>query len=141
MGRCPSPFKAHATMLIKYIKACETRHLNIKTSPFETLYRLEGYLIAQLAIFQYATIGVLTLALSSPVWFGMAVVTGLAGQSQLAGFFLLLMPGCIALAFMLWLCLYVVIFPDAEGKRQLLARIRHELQSRGKQSFSFASDN
>ena len=71
----------------------------------------------------------------------LAIVLGIAGQSQLATFFVLLVPGCLNLAFMLWLCLYVVIFPDAEGKRHLLVRIEHELQSRGKQSFSFANDN
>ena len=128
-------------MHVQYFKANETRHLNIKTSPFETLYRLEGYLTAQLAVFRYATIKILTLALSSPAWFGVAVVMGIAGQSQLATFFILLVPGCIVLAFMLWLCLYFVIFPNEESKRQLLARISQELRDRGKQSFSFANDN
>ena len=128
-------------MDIKFVKAYETRRLNIKTSPFETLYRLEGYLLAQLALFRYAAIGILGLALSSPVWFGVAVVLGLAGYSSLAVVFMLLMPGCFLLALLLWLCLYFVIFPDSEGKRQLLARIRQEIWRRGKESFSFASDN
>jgi hypothetical protein len=128
-------------MHVQYFKANETRHLNIKTSPFETLYRLEGYLTAQLAVFRYATIKILALALSSPAWFGIAVVFGISGQGQLATFFMLLVPSSIALAFMLWLCLYFVIFPYEEAKRQLLARIKQELQCRGRQSFSFANDN
>lgn len=128
-------------MQIEYIKTSQIHHLNIRTTPFETLFRLEGYLLAQLRFFRYAVMGILALALSSPVWFGVAAVLGLSGQTQLAIFFTLLMPGCILAALMLWLCLYFVILPDADVKNQLLFRIRHEIWRRGKVPFSFACDN
>ena len=123
------------------IPSKNTLRMNIRTTPFETLYRLEGYLTARQEMLRYATVGISFIALSGPVWFCVAVILGLAGAVHTAMIFVLMMPGAFLLAFLLWLCLYALLFPDVERNRHLLQGIRHELQRRGQRAFTFVCDN
>ena len=123
------------------IPSSNTLRMNIRTTPFETLYRLEGYLAARQGMLHLATVGIAGVAVSGPVWFCVAVVLGLAGAVHMAMIFVMMMPGAFLLAFLLWLCLYGLLFPDAERNQQLLKGIRHELHRRGQTPFTFVSDN
>lgn len=129
------------TLELNFDKKLPVLSHNLKAMPFETLYRWQGYLLAEQSMLRSTTVGIVMFAVSSPLWFCAAVVLGIVGQTTMAMFFVMLTPACLLLALLFWLCLHYLIFPDSERKRLFLQRISVELRRRGQFPFTFAGDN
>jgi hypothetical protein len=107
----------------------------------ETLYRRIGFIESHCALYRRMVMAIILLAVSTPFWFGMAVVMGIAGQTLLATGFVLMMPGALLAAGLAWLCLRLAFFPRLLRHLKQLEQIRQELRRRGRGQFSFISDN
>ncbi len=107
----------------------------------EILYRRIGFIESHCALYRRMVVAIILLAVSTPFWFGMAVVMGIAGQTLLATGFILMMPGALLTAGLAWLCVRLAFFPKLLWHLKQLEQIRQELRRRGRSHFSFISDN
>lgn len=115
--------------------------LPLRGLSYEMLYRRIGFIESHCAMYRRIVIAIILLAVSTPFWFGLAVVMGIAGQTLLATGLILMMPGTLLVAGLAWLCVRLAFFPKLVRHLHQLEQIRQELRRRGRGHFTFISDN
>ena len=131
--------KIHGSPFVSGTKRAYT--FPLRGMPNEALYRRIGYIESHCAIYRRIVVSIILVAVSTPVWFGLAVITGISGHTILATGFILMMPGALLSAGLAWICVRLALFPRLVRHLQQLEQIRKELRRRGRSSFSFVSDN
>lgn len=131
--------KIHGSPFVSGVK--QGVGLPLRGLSYETLYRRIGFIESHCAMYRRIVIAIVLLAISTPFWFGLAVVMGIAGQTLLATGFILMMPGALLTAGLAWLCVRLAFFPGLIRHLKQLEQIRQELRRRGRGHFTFISDN
>ncbi len=131
--------KIHDSPFVSGVK--QSAALPLRGLSYESLYRRIGFIESHCAMYRRIVVAIILLAVSTPFWFGLAVVMGIAGQTLLATSFILMMPGALLAAGLAWLCVRLAFFPGLQRHLKQLEQIRQELRRRGRGHFSFISDN